>query len=487
MRLFCAVVAAISLTVALVRSPFGPDPASVRLVCAALVLAVIGSWPAPVNWSITVTPWLARLALVLLVVWQLTYLFLLPPSIYLRLDVFEVFFSQGAERAQAYARETLPEARPLWLYVYAVCLIGAVAISYVWPWFHRGRFALILVLFAVLGAWVIKSSSQPAIDVWHLQQGACAYLLEGKNPYAQRYPNPYDNADFFGPGMLEDNQIVSVPYPPLSLLMALPGYVIGHDVRWSMLAAMLLAGALFVMAGRRLGLPPGHPAELAALAFLAQPRSLLVLEQSWTEPFVILSLAFAFWAMAAHKERLVALGLAATICAKQYGLLVLPPAWGARCGWRTLVQAVLGAALFTLPWVLWDPRAFWTGIVTFHTSSPFRVDSLSVSALIARETGWQPPATLGFAAAALTALLVVWRQQATLASAVLGTAAVFLAFFAFGKAGHVNYYWLTAGLLDFAVLAAIAEIAVAKEVAKTEPIAEHEALPAPEEPSTEHS
>jgi len=468
MRIFCAVVASITLTAALVRSPFSPEPPSVGLVCAAWILSIIGSWPAPTNRSVTVAPWLARLALVMLVLLQLAFFLILPPSIYLPRDVFDVFFSEGAEQAQQAARQALPEVWPLWLYVGAVGLLGAVAVSYVWPWFHRGRFGLILVLFAVLGAWVIRSS-QPKIDVWHLQQEACAYLLEGKNPYAQQYTNPYGDARFFGPEMLEDNRIISFPYPPLSLLLALPGYAVLQDVRWSMLAAMLLAAALFVATGRRLGLPPGHPAELAAVAFLTQPRSLLVLEQSWTEPFMALALAFAFWAMAARKERLLALGLAATICVKQYGVLLLPSAWAARSGWRTLVHGLLGAALFTLPFVLWGPRAFWIGNVTFHTSSPFRTDSLSVPALVASQTGWQPPSMLGFAAAAVTATLVVWRQQAALSGAILGSAAVFLAFFAFGKAGHLNYYWLAVALIDFAVLAAIAEMAVEKETTQVEP------------------
>src|SRR5438067_13369117 len=99
-----------------------------------------------------------------------------------------------------------------------------------------------------------------------------------------------------------DGRVQSFPYPPLSLLLAVPGYLVG-DVRWSLLAALLGTAALVVATGRRLGLPAGHPAELAATALLCHPRGLLVLETSWTEPFVALGLTATVWAMAGTRGR----------------------------------------------------------------------------------------------------------------------------------------------------------------------------------------
>src|SRR5262249_14528937 len=228
------------------------------------------------------------------------------------------------------------------------------------------------------------------------QQEACAFLLQGQNPYAAEYPNPYDDTRFFGPEVIKDGKVQSFPYPPLSLLLSMPGYLLG-DVRWSLLLAILGTAAFLVATGRRLGLPAGHPAELAVIALLCHPRGLLVLEAAWTEPFLALAISACAWTLAAGQRRPTRWALAAGLGAKQFGLLWFPAVWASgRIGWRDVVFAITGAILLAIPFLMGDPAAFWRGVIAFHVYSPFREDSLSVLALIwdATKGSYQPPSAL---------------------------------------------------------------------------------------------
>ena len=58
----------------------------------------------------------------------------------------------------------------------------------------RLRFPLVVASWMVLAATVLHAAPQPGIDVWLLQQGGALALLEGWNPYAFVFRNPY------GPG-----------------------------------------------------------------------------------------------------------------------------------------------------------------------------------------------------------------------------------------------------------------------------------------------
>src|SRR5262249_36858695 len=120
--------------------------------------------------------------------------------------------------------------------------------------------------FAV-GAWIIRSSPNPHIDVYVFQQESCQALLRGENPYALRFPNIYGPSAFvYGPGLkTEDRVNFGFPYPPLSLYMALPGYLLTGDHRYSQLAAVTLAAALLAYAR------PGLIARLAAMLYLFTP------------------------------------------------------------------------------------------------------------------------------------------------------------------------------------------------------------------------
>jgi hypothetical protein len=334
------------------------------------------------------------------------------------------------------------------------------------------RFGGILAVYALLATWVIQASGDPKIDVWYFQQGAAQALLEGRSPYTAEYPDPH--ADLRGPtieGAAANGKLYVFPYPPLCFLAGLPGYVLFGDVRYSHLAAILLVTASIAGTGWRLGVPAGHPAELAAVTLLCHPRGFAMLEFAFTEPFVAAGLAGAVWVLAGRRPGRAWLPLACGLAVKQYAVLCLPGLWATRrLGARPLVGAILAAGVVTLPFFLWAPREFWRSVISFNAANPFETDCLSISAWLALNTGEQlsslvkkVSSLVGFGAAFGVMGLVWWRAWGPMAPGTLGAGATFLAFFMFNRAAPMNYYWLVATLFSLAVMVAFAELTAATD------------------------
>ena len=89
--------------------------------------------------------------------------------------------------------------------------------------------ALLICGHALAGAFTIWSMPIPIIDVWFFQQQSAAALLEGRDPYGVRYRDVYSrNLGFYGENVSVDGWLqYSFPYPPLTLLLVAPGYLLG--------------------------------------------------------------------------------------------------------------------------------------------------------------------------------------------------------------------------------------------------------------------
>lgn len=352
----------------------------------------------------------------------------------------------------------LDPAAPLWQFRLGVCVAAALAATYAWPacpFAHRRIWPLVAA-YLLLGAWVIVASPRPFIDVWFVQQRAADLLLHGENPYAAAYDNIYGHTRFIGTKLLVGGRVQSFTYPPLSLLLAVPGFLLG-DVRWVLLACVAGAAIFAVAAGRRLGLAAGHPAELAAVALLFHPRSFFLIEQAWTEPLIALAACALVWTLSGRRGPGSSIALAFVLSAKQFGFLWLPSLWASRLvGWR----AVLGAAAVSLaiaaPFFVWDPPAFVRGNVLYQFGLPFRGDSLSIPASMAAIAGVELPGALGLLAAAAVATLAARRATPEPWSAALGGAATFLSLFVFSDRAFFNYYWFASVLLVLAIATAFA-------------------------------
>lgn len=313
-----------------------------------------------------------------------------------------------------------------------------------------------------LGVWTIRlqPAPSPMIDVFLFQQYSATALAAGGNPYALTFPNPYPTLPYYGPGMVVDGRLTfGFPYPPLSVYLSAVGQWLG-DVRYAQLAAMTLAAVLMATAR------PGALGPLAAGLYLFTPRNLFVLEQSWTEPFVVLFLAVTVWC-ACRWPRATPVALGLFVAVKQYAVLALPlalllgwpPSW--RRTARLVVPAGLVAAAVTLPLALGEPAGFVRSVVTLQFAQPFRPEALSYLGRWAGpyvEGTPAPPPPFGpgvaFAVAGLVGALALWRLPRTPSGFALATSALFLAFFALNKQAFANYYFFVIGALCVAVAAA---------------------------------
>lgn len=321
------------------------------------------------------------------------------------------------------------------------------------PWLGRARMPLLLALFVHLGITVVKSSPNPHIDVyaWHLE--AFRALATFHDPYALTMPNIYGFTGWYAPGLATPASVfVGFPYPPLSLFFAWLGHLAG-DYRYAMVAAMTLAAGFMAYAG------PGRLGPTIAAVFLFTPRSLFVLEQGWTEPLVVLTLAATVFC-ARRLPRALAPAFGLLLASKQYAVFLLPLASLFRPRFPTrrehllfVVQAVLLAAIFTVPMALWSLRPFVNSVIVFQGKQPFRGDALSYLVWSARDGVPRLPLWLNFAAALVALGIALWRAPRTAAGFAASASFVFLAFFSFAKQAFCNYYFMILGSICCALAA----------------------------------
>lgn len=324
------------------------------------------------------------------------------------------------------------------------------------PHLRRAAVPPLLLTHFLLGAWLIGHAAQGQNDVFIFQQDGAAALLRGENPYALTFPDLYgaEGLPFYGPGLTADGRTTfGFPYPPLSLFLALPGQLLG-DPRYAQLAALTLAGALIAY------VRPGRLGVGAAALLLFTPRIFHILDQGWTEPFVVCLLAATIYC-ACRAPRFLPIALGLFLASKQYlivvaplTLLLLPRPLRWRDLWALGWRAGLTALVVSLPLALWDPAAFGRSVVVVQFLQPLRLDALSYPAMIANAGGPHLPTWVTFAAVLPPIGLAFWRRAQTPSAYAAAVALTCLAFFAFSKQAFNNYYFLVLGALSCAIAAA---------------------------------
>lgn len=346
---------------------------------------------------------------------------------------------------------------------------------------------LLLATHFALSAWMIRSSPEPHIDVWHFQQIGGRTLLAGQNPYRWTSPtgHPVYPDIYADTAQAKDRAVYGrdlsagawlnfgFPYPPLSLLMSTAGYAAAGDHRYAQAACLALAGLLIAAAAGRGRLAWGT---LAAAVLLFTPRSFFIVGRGWTEPLAVLWLATTVFC-AVRMPKLLPLSLGLLLASKQYLVFALPLAWLLVPNWRDwrsvaklIGGAVLTAALVSLPLALWDWPAFWHSAFAVQADAPFRADALSWLAWYHDVRGGQPPAWIGFiAAVAALAAAIRWCPR-TVSGFCAALAIVLLAFIGFGKQAFANYYLLV-------IAAAACGVASAGTATRSIPLADDSRKP----------
>lgn len=319
--------------------------------------------------------------------------------------------------------------------------------------------ALALVaLFSVIGVMALHLGPKPRIDVYAFQERGSEVLLHGKDPYdpAQvRFPNVYQPDDqFYGPGVVAPDETLTYgfPYPPLSLLMVVPGHLLG-DVRYIDVLAVAISALLMALAR------PGRLGVMAAALLLLTSQGFLVLAMSWTEPLVILTFSLTVFCACRFRKALpYALGL--FLASKQYSILAIPAVWllleepnRGKGFARTILIAVVVAAVVTLPLMLWNLREFLRAVAFWQLVQPFRPDAMSYLVWFYNHTGRRPPIWTPLAAAAAAVVLALRRAPRTAAGFAAAVTLIYLTFFLFNKQAFCNYYYFTIATACWAVAA----------------------------------
>ena len=138
-----------------------------------------------------------------------------------------------------------------------------------WPGRPRALGYAVLALAGAAGIAGIRATPRPTIDDFHILQGSAKALLHLHNIYAHAWPG-------------SDGHLM--PYLPGSAILLAPFYLLFSDVRYGLLAALLLAALAVTRLGRS-----GDSRRLAVLGGLMVtfPWVLYLIEQSWPEALLL--------------------------------------------------------------------------------------------------------------------------------------------------------------------------------------------------------
>lgn len=321
-------------------------------------------------------------------------------------------------------------------------------------WWQKSRSLLILTIFSGLCLYQLLLQNTPrndlpdrVADVYVFQAESSRALLAGNNPYTLTFRNIYSHDEFYGAGLVKSGQLqFGYVYMPLTLLMAVPGYLLG-DVRLALFAAVLVSGAILM------AIKPSRLSLVAATLLLFSPFCLTVIRTAWTDPFVVVTFCGVLWC-AVHRPTWLAYAVGLWLASKQYVVLLLPLAWlllPAKSSWREQLRffgkALATALVVTLPMVLWNVSAFVHSAIALQFVQPFRGDSLSFLVVYKMLSGVQPAFWVPFVFIALATVLALRCAPRAPSGFALSVAFVFLVFVAFNKQSFMNYYFVVFGAL----------------------------------------
>ncbi|MBF0102165.1 MAG: hypothetical protein HQK77_14780 [Desulfobacterales bacterium] len=312
------------------------------------------------------------------------------------------------------------------------------------PWLGSMILPLLICVQTVLGITLIEALPKPGIDVLMFQQDSSAALLQGINPYTIQFPDPYPpnySAIFYGQGVSVNGVLqFGYPYMPVTLMFNILGHLMG-DIRYAGLIAIILSSMLISYA------KPGRIGTAAAALLLVNPFFPLMVMLAWTESYSVFLLSLV-WFCHCRAKKLLPFIVGLLIVSKQYMVLTAPAAlllldrpYSLRQIFYFIWQASLTGLIITLPFFLWDPKAFWESVIVLQFHQPFRTDSLSFLVWInpANPTRW---IWIPFVASIIVMVLAFLRSNKCQVGYFLTVAATLAFFFALNKQGCVNYYYL---------------------------------------------
>jgi hypothetical protein len=314
-------------------------------------------------------------------------------------------------------------------------VVGGVAsaspLLVLWRRFPAGRLAVVPLVLAGLAFAGVIVGSRPTIDVWVIFQQVANGLLHGVNPYDMSFT-----------GVPDGQTSTCFNYLPVTFLVTGPSKWLFGDVRWLEAACLLGTGAVLTRHVVRRGGGRGQIA-LAALVALT-PGSLLVVQQAWNEPILLLGMVTSAVLMERGRWNWAMLPFGLALATKQHLVLLLPLLlFWPKFGWRRVLGTVGVAAAVSLPWVVANPARFTSCTASFFLGEQAPQKALSVWRLLPAPIQL-PVLIVGLVLAFGIAL---WRCPKTPAGFLVSAGTVFAVFDLLNKQTFVNQWWLAATLL----------------------------------------
>jgi len=255
------------------------------------------------------------------------------------------------------------------------------------------------------------------------------------------------------------DEFTNYAYPPEVVYCNCISWLLFGDVRALWAVFDVLAALMMYFVARRFnpGAEGARLCELLPLTFLFLPRSLFVIEQSWTEPLMAVTLgAFALGVASGRGSAVTGALLGLWLSSKQYAVLAIPATLKLRrlrpVAWVWTIS--VGLAL-VVPFAIWDCHAMMQDIFVFFVKSGGRGDALSLYGLFLTLGVALPPALTGAVVACLWIGGVIWftrKMPRNLSGMLFAMAGTWIFFFLLGKQAAPNYFHL----VDFTLLLAVA-------------------------------
>ena len=325
---------------------------------------------------------------------------------------------------------------------------------------RNARFAAFSAIVLATGIAIIHISPAPIIDVWDLQMHGAKALLRGENPYVtvavpDTTPDPHPFP------------LVPYVYAPGTLYAGAIGLLMGGDVRYAMLIAVIATGAaLRVVAHQRSdGAGSGLPSlveDAPALFVWLMPLLAFIIELSWIDPVQLMLICLAGTAAVRKRLAVSAAVIGLAVVSKQSMFWLVPLAAFA-LGFRQREWLVMLAtvALGFAPFAIGNFHALKHNTVDFLLALNPRDDALCVAVWYKSTFGATFPTAISTLTAAAVVVATILRARAidpldprapTQRAALFGCAVAltYFTFFFFAKWAFANYYFLVAGLAALA-------------------------------------
>ncbi len=281
---------------------------------------------------------------------------------------------------------------------------------------------------------MILGSPNPHIDIYDVLKIGAKGLSEGINPYTNTYTKLYE-------GPASDTYV----YLPGMIFLTLPSVLIFNDPRYSLIVADILIALLIFKIVRdkqnRLIFP---------LLFLYHPLALTVLEESMTDPFLLLLLLGAVYTFLHKKNKLTSIIFGLTLGTKQYAIFLLPLLLRLFLKRKDLFTVILGSfttlLVLILPFLVWDKDSFLQGVIFELNDLPARPWSLTLNSLL-YHLNIQVNQNILTVILFLVIILFYLQKIKTPSRFLYISAAVLFFFFFFNKWSALNYWYLVGQLI----------------------------------------